>query len=219
MKQPRLLDLFCGGGGAALGYHRAGFDVTGVDLHPQPDYPYRFIRCDALIYLAEYGHRFDAVHASPPCQAHTPLSALQKRDRGGYLDLIPDTRSMLSTLTVPWVIENVPYRSAGLINPVILCGQMFDTGVIRHRGFETNWKLRQPAHRPHRRTTRNSYLPTPGAPLMTVTGRNGHHSRAWVAAAALAMGVEHLSINLNAVCEAIPPAYTAYIGSYLMDLM
>lgn len=138
----RLLDLFCGAGGCSVGYHRAGFEVVGVDHHKMPRYPYEFHQSDALEFLAAHGREFDAVHASPPCQKYCALRHLAKKD---HPDLIPQTRALLRETGLPYVIENVP--GAPLLSPVMLCGTMFglrtDCGaeLRRHRLFETNWPL------------------------------------------------------------------------------
>ena len=140
--RPRLLDLFCGGGGAAMGYHRAGFDVVGVDIKPQPRYPFEFWRADAMEVMAGEQDRldfpydsadFDAIHASPPCQHASPMQALTKRE---YPNLIPATRELLSRTGLPYVIENVP--RAIIRKDVMLCGTMFGLQVIRHRHFEVS---------------------------------------------------------------------------------
>ena len=210
----RLLDLFCGGGGAAFGYYQAGFTVTGVDIEPQPDYPFEFFQADALEFLKEHGHEWDMIHASPPCQRFTPLSALPSQQGKEYPDLVEPTRSLLIESGKPYVMENVV--QAGLRDPVVLCGPMFGLRIYRHRAFESSIRLVAPAHKPHKALCmRAGYLPTADRPFMSIHGRNGHNSRAWVAAAA-AMGTPWLSSNLNGVCEAIPPAYTRYIGSQVM---
>jgi DNA (cytosine-5)-methyltransferase 1 len=135
----RLLDLFCGAGGAAMGYHRAGFDeIVGVDIEPQPRYPFAFFQGDALEYCAAHGSEFDAIHASPPCQAYTRMARglLESQGRGReYPDLIHATRSALHLAGVVSVIENVP--GAPLLGPVMLCGSSFGLLVQRHRLFES----------------------------------------------------------------------------------
>lgn len=213
-----LLDLFCGGGGASMGYHRAGFRVVGVDIEPQPDYPFDFFQGDALGFAQHFGASFDVIHASPPCQAHSTVSALSNKVRKRELvDLIPPTRELLGALRKPYAIENVLTASAALVNPVMLCGTMFGLMLFRHRGFESNLSLHAPEHVRHSfMVMRNGALPTPERPGMTITGRNGHHSHAWRGAAAKAMGVEWMT-TLNQVCEAIPPAYTEYIGAQMME--
>jgi len=148
--RPRLLDTFCGAGGAAMGYARAGFDVVGVDIVAQPRYPFEFIRADALSILADlaYVRGFDAVHASPPCQAGC---ALTKGTNAGrvYPQLIPPTRALLDALGLPYVIENV--AGAPVRKDITLCGEMFGLAVIRHRFFElSGWSMPSPRHLPHR---------------------------------------------------------------------
>lgn len=147
--RPRLLDLFAGAGGAAMGYYRAGFDVVGVDIQPQPHYPFTFIQADALnppVRLAD----FDAVHASPPCQGYSALAAMHP-DRD-YPMLIEPTREMLAKLGVPWIMENVEkapmLRAPGLfgVHGIRLCGTSFGLGargmeLRRHRLFESNLPL------------------------------------------------------------------------------
>jgi DNA (cytosine-5)-methyltransferase 1 len=140
--KPRLLDLFCGAGGAAVGYHRAGFDVVGVDNRPQPHYPFEFVQAEALAAETwiEIDY-FDAIHASPPCQAFT-----RYRNRPGHVgeaqDLVAPTRALLKESGLPYIIENV--EGAPLHDPTLLCGSMFGLPLRRHRLFETNWALMAP---------------------------------------------------------------------------
>ena len=135
----RILDLFCGAGGAAMGYHRAGFDeIVGVDIAPQPRYPFEFVHADALEYVADHGHGFDAIHASPPCQAFTALRTMWNSRE--HVDLLTPSRELLKRLGRPYVIENVP--GAPMEGAYIqLCGSMFGLGtgaaeLRRHRLFE-----------------------------------------------------------------------------------
>jgi DNA (cytosine-5)-methyltransferase 1 len=213
MKPPKLLDLFCGAGGCAKGYQRAGFYVVGVDIEPQPNYcGDEFVQADALDYLSDGMYwiqgGFDVVHASPPCQAYSPLNAYNRRE---YPDLVVPVRGLLAVTGLPYVIENVP--QAPLRRSVVLCGATFGLRVYRHRAFESNVPLMEPVHARHRaRCVRNGYLPTEGQ-FMSVHG--GRHSRAWVRAAAETMEVPWME-TVREVCEAIPPAYTEHIGRYLM---
>lgn len=221
MRKPRALELYCGAGGSAMGYARAGFDVVGVDAEPQPDFPFEFHQDDALAFLDENGHEFDFISGGPPCQIHSPISRYSSKTRKRELiDLIPQTRAALEFLGLPYVIENVWTKSAGLINPVMLCGTQFGLNLFRHRGFESDLSLAGLPHR-HLRgqvAIRNGYLPTEERPFMTITGRNGHHSKAWQRKAAEYMGTPWIT-SLNGVCEAIPPAYTEFIGRQVMSHM
>src|SRR6516165_1049342 len=141
MTRPRLLDLFCGAGGAAMGYHRAGFDVIGVDIDPQPNYPFEFIQADALEILRRgvpptpWWKSLSpmAIHASPPCQASCNLTKGTNKGRE-YPQLIPPTRSLLAHFPGPTVMENV--QGSKLRRDLTLCGEMFGLAVIRHRYFE-----------------------------------------------------------------------------------
>lgn len=216
MSRPLLLDLFCGAGGAAMGYHRAGFDVVGVDIEPQPRYPFDFVRDDALAFLGRevawrFECRFVAVHASPPCQRYCAPSQYNG-NRDEYPDLVDPTRALLLALGLPYIIENTP--GAPLVDPIVLCGQTFGLPIYRHRLFESSEPITPLAHSTHeRRCSRNGVIPTEARPFMTITG--GKHSKAWTRAAAQAMGVEWMQTTRE-VCEAIPPAYTEHIGRQLL---
>jgi len=172
MNRPKLLDLFCGAGGAGMGYYRAGFDVVGVDIKCQPRYPFEFIQADALAYIAAHGWEYDAIHASPPCQSHsriTPKYALHR-----HVDLIPHTRFFLEALGLPYVIENVAGARATLRNPIMLCGSQFGLKVYRHRLFESNVLLFEPAHYPHRdQTPRAGHGISPKGFLSVTSGGQG----------------------------------------------
>jgi DNA (cytosine-5)-methyltransferase 1 len=148
--RPRLLDLFCCAGGASMGYHLAGFEVAGVDIKPQKRYPFTFIQGDALAYVAAHGHEYDAIHASPPCQAYSVLKHLSN---GTHPDLVDATRDALQDTGKPYVIENVV--GAPLRWPLLLCGSMFGlqtpcgAQLRRHRLFESNILLMSPSHCQH----------------------------------------------------------------------
>ena len=141
MSRPRLLDLFCGAGGAAMGYHRAGFDVVGVDINPQPNYPFEFVQADAMEFLKNRGRgwwsmkRFDAIHASPPCQDHMRGGQHPPHGTGWMLNAC---RRMLTDHGIPWVIENVP--GAPMRADYRLCGCQFGLRLRRERWFETSWQ-------------------------------------------------------------------------------
>lgn len=208
----KLLDLFCCAGGAGMGYHRAGFDVVGVDINPQPNYPFEFHQGDALMFLAEHGHEFDAIHASPPCQASTALTKGTNRGRI-YPNLIPSTRDLLAKFDAPTVIENV--QGSDLRRDLTLCGEMFGLGVIRHRYFEiTGASVGQPAHKPHRgRVAGYRHGEWFEGPYFAVYGDGG--GKGTVAQWQQAMGIDWTSVRKE-IAEAIPPAYTEHIGTQLL---
>jgi hypothetical protein len=142
----RLLDTFCCAGGAGMGYHRAGFQVFGVDIQKRDEYPFHCHEGDAIGFIREHGHEFDAIHASPPCQRYTTIT----RDRDAHPDLVAETREALISTGKPWVIENV--TAAPLRRDVVLCGEMFGLRVLRHRKFEFSnpeW-FPQPKHLQHK---------------------------------------------------------------------
>jgi DNA (cytosine-5)-methyltransferase 1 len=214
-----VLDTYRCGGGMAMGYYLAGYEVVGVDIDPQPNYPFEFHQADAVEFIKEHGHEFDLLHGSPPCQDYSNLNAYNHKD---YPRLIAPTREAMVATGRPYVMENVEVASVELIDPITLCGPMFGLKVYRHRVFETNWPLTVPAHPKHvERCTRNGYLPTPEKPFMSIHG--GKHSRAWQRAACDAMGMpwikvpedarmERIQLGIREVCEAIPPAYAQWIG-------
>ncbi len=197
----RLLDLFCGAGGAAMGYHRAGFDdIVGIDNVPQPNYPYTFVQADALRPPVDLD-AFDLIHASPPCQAFTVAQVIHDN---AHPDLIEPTRALLGNR--PYVIENVP--GAPLRRDYVLCGTMFGlrstAGLLRrHRLFETSWHA--PSMTPPCSHT---------GPTVSVFGHGGHiyHGLAdWREV----MGIDWMTrVEL---AEAIPPAYTEYIGRVFLE--
>lgn len=211
----RLLDLFCGAGGAAVGYYRAGFtEIVGVDIKPQPRYPFRFVQADALkspVRLED----FDAIHASPPCQAHTTMSN-RWRGQGGvadsHQDLIAPTRALLQASGVPYVIENVP--GAPLRATVRLHGGMFGLGVHRPRLFETSVAILASQAAPVR-SPLGVYGRQPDGRLLWRRA-DGSEQRAarGVDEAADAMGIDWM--DWRELAESIPPAYTEHIGRQLI---
>ena len=211
--KPKLLDLYCGAGGAGMGYIQAGFDVTGIDINPQPDYPGTFIQGDALAYLAAHGHEYDAVHGSPPCQASCTLT--KGTNKGNeYLNLIPATRALFALLDVPTVIENV--QGSDLRRDYTLCGEMFGLGVIRHRYFEVSrFTPMPPEHKKHRgRVAGYRHGEWFDGPYFAVYGDGG--GKGTVAQWQQAMGIDWTG-NRKSIAEAIPPAYTRYIGGQIMQ--
>lgn len=211
------LDLCCCEGGATAGYRSAGFKVTGIDKVAWPNYPGdEFVQGDAIAYLWEHGHRYDAVFGSPPCLLHSTLNAYNGKV---YDDLIDAMRDGMIASGRPWVIENVP--TAPLRDPVVLCGSHFGLNMKRHRHFETGggftfaapWVCpnNNAAHKP---CVRNGYLPTAERPWMSIHG--GKHSAAWLDRARHEMGMPWAS-SVESVCQAIPPVYAEYIGRATID--
>lgn len=208
--RPRLLDLYCGAGGCARGYMDAGFSVFGVDIDPQPNYwADGFSRADALTVLrdVEFVREFDAVHASPPCQRYIRSGNV---DREKHPDLIPPTRALLERTGLPWVIENVP--GAPMRADVVLCGSMFGLRVRRHRWFEFSDGITRfpPFACDHSQPVAGVY----GHPH----GENGAYAgmlpgtlESWSAA----MGIDWMTTA--ELADAIPPAYTEWIGARLLE--
>ena len=212
--KPRLLDLFCCAGGAGEGYVRAGFDVVGVDISPQPNNPHEFLQGDALALDPEFLAEFDAIHASPPCQSYSDL-AKRNRNADKWPRLIEPVREMLKRTGLPYVIENV--EGAPLIDPVILCGTMFPgLRVLRHRLFEANFEIVRPAHHKHPKVhtfdKRKSHFGKTDEwkDYVQVTGGGN----CTLAAAREAMGIDWMT--KGEINESIPPAYTEYVGKELM---
>lgn len=206
-----LLDLFGGAGGAGTGYCRAGFEVVGVDIEPQPNYPFEFHQVGALEYLATTDlSRFDAFHASPPCQRFT---AYRRRGEGvgeSYPDLIAPVREALMATGKPWVIENVP--GAPLGNPVQLCGSSFGLDVRRHRLFECSEFLMAPP------CDHGSQRPRFACATNRSNLRRTVEIGVWripLSIQQAAMGIDWMT--LPELSQAIPPAFTEYIGTALLD--
>ena len=200
MTKLRIADLYSGAGGSAMGLHRAGFEVVGFDIEPQPHYPFEFHQQDALtVDLSE----FDAVWASPPCQRYCSMS----RNHAGHPDLYGPTRLFLQWAKKPYMIENVigaPYESG-----IILCGSMFGLPVRRHRNFETSFLVLRPQCR-HKEQ---------GRPI-TVTGYGGGQPRphSWKGIKSEWPTYMEMPWATPDECtQAIPPAYSEYIGKVLME--
>lgn len=195
----RLLDLFCGIGGASVGYWRAGFDVVGVDIVVQPFYPFKFIQKDALSLDYDFLMSFDAIHASPPCQAYCSVASPARKRGKKYPDLFVSVRRMLIAAGLPYIIENVPGSPARGIG---LCGSMFGLGVKRHRIFESNI----PLHLPDTPCTCSGHI----GEYITVAGSTFAKDEG-----AAAMGIDW-PVDKFQLKEAIPPAYTQFLGRQLL---
>lgn len=216
----RLLDLFCGQGGCAVGYYRAGFDeIVGVDIKRQRRYPFQFVQADALEYVRQHGHEFDMIHASPPCQVYSVTAPLSN---GNHPDLIVPTRAALQATGKPYVIENV--EGAPLLEPIMLCGTMFGLRVQRHRLFEIEPKLiwfppftckhNGLSTGNHRRRSGDTRTPgfKDGYKFITVAGNNFLFEDAQ-----LAMGIDWMS--KAGLAQAVPPAYTEWLGRQMIDII
>lgn len=221
--RPLLIDLYCGAGMASDGYHAAGFDVIGVDINPQPNYPYMFIQADAIEFLARgswkaWGPFLEAFHASPPCQAFTRAAHLRAAQGGEskYADLLTPTLRELHRIEIPFVVENVP-GAPGMDGAARLCGSSFGLAVQRHRLFLTSgW------HLPSTTCDHKSFPPDPitgkprpwgvyhvpgdSIPQGGRTARDANHARE------LFDMTRHLP--WDSIKEGFPPAYTEYVGGY-----
>ena len=215
----RILDLFCGAGGAAMGYHRAFPDaeIVGVDINPQPNYPFRFIQADAMDHMLHlYPAGFDFIHASPPCQDYSSLKTAH--DGHGTAWMLPKTLEWLRWTGTPYVVENVVGSEAEMDPFIMLCGSSFGLGVRRHRLFTASFPLMAPpcAHylQPEPVDVTGTGGPTPNR---TRTGggvsrkpRNLDHARE-------VMGIDWM--NRKELSQAIPPAYTEWIGNQFKALV
>ncbi|MFD7166609.1 class I SAM-dependent methyltransferase [Streptomyces violascens] len=204
LPRPLLLDAFSCQGGAGMGYHQAGFDVTGVDKDAQTRYPLGFHQGDAIAFILRFGADFDFIHASPPCQLDSDCQRL----RGNrHPDLIGPTREALNATGRPWVMENVRGAVAKLHEPVMLCGTMFGLHTYRHRYFETGggFTLPQLPHLPHTAPQAKMGRPVPVGHFGQYVG-----NFSGVAQAREVLGVPWM--NRDGIRECIPPAYTAWIG-------
>lgn len=197
----RALDLFCGAGGASMGLHRAGFDVVGVDVNPQPEYPFTFVQADALTFDAR---GFDLVWASPPCQAFTAYRR-RREHVAPRPNLIPATRAKLAELGVPTIIENVV--GAPLVDPTLLCGSMFGLDVQRHRIFETSFPVLAPRCDHGRWTPR--FAPATNRANLRRTVEVGVW-RIPLDVQQRAMGVHWM--RRETLSQAIPPAYSEFLA-------
>jgi DNA (cytosine-5)-methyltransferase 1 len=219
-----LLDLYCCQGGASRGYLDAGFEVFGIDIDPQPRYPFWFHQGDALDVLRRlirgegiefkrgdetrvmYLRDFRAIHASPPCQLYSLTHRIMKSD---FPDLIGPTRELLIETGLPYVIENVVEARPEMVEPIMLCGAAFELETYRHRLFETNWGLTEPEHPAHVAKTTKMGRPVKPGEFMHVVGNftGVDHAR----------GVMRMPwANRDGLREAIPPAYAEWVGQQLV---
>jgi DNA (cytosine-5)-methyltransferase 1 len=221
-----MLDLFCGAGGAAMGYHRAGFQVVGVDINPQPRYPFPFIQADAITFPLD---GYDLYHASPPCQDHSAARHINGKDHGtGWM--LAATRERLAATGKPYVIENVP--GAPMINPLKLCGSEFGLTALdvdgiplrleRHRLFESNLFLYGAGGCQHGHfRVAGVYGNTDGlkwrAKLEIRRAGGGHQYRPSLPVQRNLMGINWM--NRRELGQAIPPAYTKFIGEQIREQM
>lgn len=207
MSKKLLLDLFCGAGGCAVGYNRAGFDIVGVDKEPQPNYPFKFIQADAIEFLQENWREFDAIHASPPCQRFSELTPVKYRD--GHPDLLTKTLHLLRYhINKPYIVENVEGARRILHGATLLCGSMFGMNIFRHRYFESSIMILSPG------TCQHTFKPV----LVSGRGMRRVNGKRWngntVDEKREAMDIDWMTGA--ELTEAIPPAYTEYIGKQLM---
>lgn len=209
MESPKCLDLFCGAGGASMGLHLAGFDVRGVDIRPQPDYPFNFYQGDALQLPPELLAEFDFIWASPPCQAYSQATAPQRRRGKVYPDLIAATRSLLQRAGKPYVMENV--LRAPLRKDFFLCGLMFDLKIIRHRIFEAHHvAIAPPLH--------------PGHHTVKLIEKRGYGSIVGNGAGVGVCSIPFWQANTGmtwtrkrkSMAECVPVAYSRFIGEQVV---
>ncbi len=216
--KPKIFDGFCCQGGAAYGLTQAGFEVVGVDVEPQPKYPFTFIQADAIEYFSKHSNEFVAAWFSPPCQFASQVAAPQRAKGKVYPNFIPQTREVAKQSGLPYIIENVATKFEGkqlLINPGMLCGLTFDLPLYRHRFFETNFYAPWPYHPPHPTTYRSTgnknwqfdkKYPEHFTKVYTITGNDFNRAE----------GVKALGgcewMNNHGMSQAIPPKYSEFIG-------
>jgi hypothetical protein len=192
-----------------MGYHQAGFIVVGNDIDPQPNYPFDHYVGDALEFAAAYGHEFDAIHASPPCQGYSALAAVHGNE---WPKLIEPVRELLDSIGKPYVIENV--QGSPLRRDLTLCGEMFGLGVLRHRYFELGgWATAAPSHVAHRGRVRGwRHGVYYNGPYVAPYGNGG--GKGSVQEWQEALGIDWMD-SRRELAESIPPAYTRWIGERL----
>lgn len=228
----RLLDLFCGAGGAGYGYHLAGFEVVGVDIEPMRYYPFEFHQADALEYLAAHGHEFDFIHASPPCQRYSVMTKVWRGRSETHPDLIAPVRDLFRKVGKPYIIENVEGARAELINPIMLCGTMFNlqtkhgSQLRRHRYFELSWGI---AITPPCAHKSGSVIGVygggqhPDRKIPATVGVWGHAGGSSNRDGIIGFGTQDRRDAMGIdwmtgaeLSQAIPPAYTEFIGRHIL---
>ena len=242
MTRPKLLDLFCCEGGAAVGYSRAGFDIVGVDLfkhkndkgrtvgYSQGRYPFKSHQSDAIEFVKAHGHKFDVIHASPPCQLYSITNAARRAE---YPDLIGVTREAILVTGTDYVIENVEQAAPWLRDPILLCGRMFGLGALdddnlplvldRHRLFESNVLLSAPAHLPHDESLHVAGSYGGSRRQGTTPAERRHHNARYVRKGGYVpsarvqqrlLGIDWMTSG--GMHQSIPPAYTEWLGTQLL---
>ncbi|MFJ5802708.1 DNA cytosine methyltransferase [Streptomyces decoyicus] len=202
-----LLDLCCGIGGAGKGFERAGFEVTGVDIVPRPRYPFRFFQADAIEYVREFGHLYDLLHASWPCQYGAAITkGTNAHLRDTYPNLLPAGREAMLATGRPYTIENPEARP-----DVKLCAAQFGLPTLRHRRFEVHgWTPMAPPHTPHRGYVRGwRHGVYRNGPYLAIHGKGG--GKATVPEMQQALGIDWTDDHKELV-EAIPPVFTQFLG-------
>jgi DNA (cytosine-5)-methyltransferase 1 len=203
----KALDLFCCAGGASMGLHQAGFEVTGVDIVHHKNYPFQFVQADATKLDIEFLRQFDLIWASPPCQTYTLAGQQWRKNGKKYPDLVEKTRKILQMSRIPYVIENVP--QAPLLKPIMLCGAMFGLKTYRHRCFESNFVICEPEHPKHIHPNAKMGRPTKEGEFLQIVG---HFSG--VKQAQEMFGTPWMT--QGELAEAIPPAYSKHIAEQFL---
>jgi DNA (cytosine-5)-methyltransferase 1 len=206
MNKPKLLDLFCGAGGMSYGYHLAGFEVIGVDNVEQPNYPFTFIKADAMTFPLD---GFHIVRASPPCPGYSLATGFHPEARANHPRLVETIRAKFEASGLPYEIENVP--GSPVVKSIMLCGAMFGLQTYRHRYFESNIFLFQPHHPKHKARAAKPGAIARNGEYWCIGGHFGQKDEAQKA-----MGIAWMKTQKE-IANAIPPAYAHYIGLQLMS--